>query len=114
MMMHQKPLFVLTAGALAACACLGNANAQPAAVTANFSGTYRCEPEPVSCQAGGQTFTVTQSGDHLDMKNDQGLVGRATVTSNISLSAGGPWNMLGVVVPDGRIQWSNGTVWRKQ
>jgi hypothetical protein len=110
--MHKKPLLVLTLGALAACSFLGNANAQPAAA-ANFSGTYRCEPEPVSCQASGQTFTVTQSGNDLEMKNDKGLVGRATVTSNISLSAGGPWNMLGVVVPDG-IQWSNGTVWHKQ
>jgi hypothetical protein len=112
--MHKKPLLVLTIGTLAACSFLGNANAQPAAAAANFSGTYRCAPEPVSCQASGETFTVTQSGDQLEMKNDKGLVGRATVTSNISLSAGGPWNMLGVVVPDGRIQWSNGTVWRKQ
>ena len=106
-------MFVLAIGMLAATASLGTAKAQPAAVP-NFSGTYRCEPEPVSCQASGQTFTVTQSGDTLEMKNDKGLVGRASVTSNISLSAGGPWNMLGVVVPDGRIQWSNGTVWRKQ
>jgi hypothetical protein len=27
---------------------------------------------------------------------------------------GGPWNMLGVILPDNRIQWSNGTDWRKR
>ena len=80
-------------------------------VAANDSITNR---RSGTVTVAGQTFTVTQSGDTLEMKNDKGLVGRASVTSNISLSAGGPWNMLGVVVPDGRIQWSNGTVWRKQ
>jgi hypothetical protein len=111
--MHTKPVFVLVMGALATCLFAENAGAQSSAVK-NVAGTYRCEPEPVSCQASGQTFTVTQSGTDLELKNDQGLIGRATMTSNISLSAGGPWNMLGVVVPDGRIQWSNGTAWRKQ
>jgi hypothetical protein len=111
--MNKKPVFVLIMGTLATCSFLGNAGAQSTAAP-NFAGTYRCEPEPVSCQASGQIFTVTQSGNDLELKNDHGLIGRATVTSNISLSAGGPWNMLGVVVPDGRIQWSNGTAWRKQ
>jgi hypothetical protein len=84
------------------------------AAPANLSGTYRCKPEPSSCQWSGQRFTVVQSGDKLDLKNDKGEVAQGTVTSNISLSVGGPWNMLGVVLPDNEIQWSNGTEWQKQ
>lgn len=80
----------------------------------NLSGTYRCVPEPSSCQQSGQTFTVTQSGNNLDFKNDKGDVGRGTLTSDISLSAGPPWNMLGTILPDKAIQWSNGTKWQKQ
>jgi hypothetical protein len=50
----------------------------------------------------------------LALKSDSGDVGRAQLTGNVAMSVGGPWNMVGVVVPDGRIQWSNGTDWRKQ
>jgi len=84
------------------------------AAPANLSGTYRCKPEPSSCQWSGQSFIVVQSGDKLDLKNDKGEVAQGTVTSNVSLSVGGPWNMLGVVLPDNEIQWSNGTEWQKQ
>lgn len=80
----------------------------------NLSGTYRCVPEPSPCQTSGQTFTVTQSGNSLDMKNDKGDFGRGTLTSNISLSTGAPWNMHGVILPGNAIQWSNGTKWEKQ
>lgn len=97
---------------LAAITIAGRSESQPA--SPSFNGTYRCNPEPMPCQAGGQTFTVTQSGNNLDFKNDRGDVGRGTVTSNISLGVGAPWNMLGVILPDGRIQWSNGTIWQKQ
>ena len=91
---------------------LGYAQAQPAAP--KLSGTYRCAPEPSSCQWSGQTFTVEQNGTRLDMKNDKGDVAQGLVSSNITLSVGAPWNMLGVILPDNRIQWSNGTVWSKQ
>lgn len=111
--MHKKSLFVLTAAMLTASSVSGGANAQPAAAP-NFSGTYRCAPEPSSCKNSGQTFTVTQSGNNLEMKSSEGDVGQAKLTSNTTMSVGGPWNMVGVVVPDGRIQWSNGTVWTKQ
>lgn len=90
----------------------GPAAAQGAAP--NLSGTYRCEPEPVSCQWSGQTFTIQQSGTKLDVKNDKGDVGQGLLSSNSTLSVGAPWNMLGVIEPDNRIQWSNGTQWRKQ
>jgi hypothetical protein len=79
-----------------------------------LAGTYRCIPEPSSCQWSGQTFTVAQTGDSLELKNDKGDVGRAVLTSNVSLSASAPWNMLGVILPDNSIQWSNGTKWQKQ
>jgi len=79
-----------------------------------LSGTYRCTPEPSPCQTSGQTFTVTQSGNNLDFKNDKGEVGRGTLTSDISLTAGPPWNMVGTILPDRAIQWSNGTKWQKQ
>jgi hypothetical protein len=80
----------------------------------SLSGRYRCEPEPLSCQQRGQIFTITQSGTSLDLKSDKGDDARGTLTSNFSISVGGPWNMLGVILPDNRIQWSNGTDWRKQ
>jgi hypothetical protein len=88
------------------------ASAQPAAP--NLSGTYRCEPEPSSCQWSGQTFAVVQDGTKLDMKSDKGDVAQGLLSSNVTLSVGAPWNMLGVIEPDNRIQWSNGTQWRKQ
>jgi hypothetical protein len=88
------------------------ASAQPAAP--KLSGTYRCEPEPTSCQWSGQTFTVGQTGTKLDMKSDKGDVAQGLLSSNVTLSVGAPWNMLGVIEPDNSIQWSNGTVWRKQ
>jgi hypothetical protein len=111
--MHMKSLFVSALAILSASFFWGYAEAQPAA-TANFAGTYRCEPEPSSCKDSGQTFTVTQSGNTLDLKSSDGGVGQAKLTSNTTMSVGGPWNMVGTVVPDGRIQWSNGTDWRKQ
>jgi len=87
-----------------------HAEAQPAA--RNLSGNYRCEPQPASCQTG-QTFSVTQSGTNLELKSDKSDHGNARLTSDTTISAGPPWNMVGVVY-DGDIQWSNGTKWRKQ
>ena len=97
---------------LAAVAIEGHALAEPAA--SKISGSYRCEPEPSSCQWSGQTFTIDQTGTRLDMKNDKGEIGQGLLSSNITLSVGAPWNMLGVILPDNRIQWSNGTIWRKE
>jgi hypothetical protein len=111
--MHKNALFVAAIAALAAGSSVGGATAQPT-MAPNFSGTYRCEPEPSSCKNSGQTFTVSQSANTLELKSDDGALGRAKLTSNTTMSVGGPWNMVGVVLPDGRIQWSNGTVWRKQ
>lgn len=99
---------VISILALAPCALLAQGSAP------NLSGTWRCVPDPSSCQSGGQTFTITQSGNEIDLKNDKGDIGRAQLSSAISLSVSAPWNMLGVILPDGAIQWSNGTKWQKQ
>lgn len=81
----------------------------------DFSGSWRCEPEPRTCDWSGQSFTVKQSGAVLTTTNERGEVAEAKVTSPISLSMGGPWNMLGTVLPDQKtIEWSNGTRWRRQ
>jgi hypothetical protein len=85
--------------------------AQAAATAPNLAGTYRCEPLPAPCQAG-ESFTVTQSGDQIDFKSDNGFVGHAKLTSPISLSGSAPWNSLGVIT-ENQIQWSNGTQWRR-
>jgi hypothetical protein len=86
-----------------------------AAQALNLAGTFRCGPDAKACEWSGASFTVTQNGDNLDIKNDKGVVGSARVTSNISISAGPPWNMPGTVSADGRtIAWSNGTEWKKQ
>ena len=75
-------------------------------------GAVRCEPQPAPCRSG-QTFTVTQNGDQIEVKSDDGLAGSAKLTSRISLSGLPPWNSLGVITADDRIEWSNGTQWRK-
>lgn len=93
---------------LAACAVAGHAYAAPP----DLSGNYRCEPQPRPCELGA-SFSVTQSGTKLEFKNEKGDQGSAQLTSDITLSAAGPWNMLGVVY-DRSIEWSNGTKWRKE
>ena len=92
------------------------AAAQPNAALPNLAGTYKCEGDETACGWSGGTFTVTQSGSDLEIKNEKGDIGHAKLTSSISLIAGPIWNMLGTIVsPDNRvIQWSNGTTWRKQ
>ena len=109
-----KRSLILSAPLVAALAGFGAAQVQAASAQPNLSGSYRCGPDAKACQWSGATFTVMQTGNHLDIKNDKGDVGTATLTSNISLSAGPPWNMLGVLSPDNRIiDWSNGTQWQK-
>ncbi len=109
---RPRILPALAAVAVLAIGSSGVALAQGAAP--NLSGTYRCAPEPSSCQWSGQTFTVAQSGTKFDMKSDKGDDGQALLSSNTTLSVGAPWNMLGVIMPDHSIQWSNGTIWHKQ
>ena len=110
--MLKTSLLVSTITALTAIALLGSAQG---AQQANLSGTYRCGPDAKSCQWSGTTFTVTQTGSNLDVKNEKNELGSGTVTSATTVSMGPPWNMLGLISGDSRqIDWSNGTQWRKQ
>jgi hypothetical protein len=101
---------VLTVVILAALSVPGQGHAQGSAP--NLSGTYRCTPEPARCQS--PTFSVSQTGSTLELKAENEPVAEAKITSDITLSAGPPWNSNGIVMPDRSIQWSNGTHWRKQ
>jgi hypothetical protein len=68
----------------------------------NVSGNDRCEPQPMSCRSG-QAFSISDKGEQ----------GNGRLTSATTVSAGPPWNILGVLY-NGAIEWSNGTKWRKQ
>ena len=105
--------FVSVAIPLAAIALFAQ-EAQAAAAQPNLAGTYRCGPDAKACEWSGLSFTVTQNGNALEIKNDKNVTGTATVTSPISISAGPPWNMLGTISVNNVIDWSNGTQWRKQ
>jgi hypothetical protein len=104
--MLEKFLSIFAITALGVASLLDHAQAKQSAQS-DFSDSYRCEPDPSTCQWSGQTFSVVREGAILDVKNDKGQIGQVTLTSNISLSAGPLWNMLGVILPDNRtIQWS--------
>jgi hypothetical protein len=77
----------------------------------NLSGTYNCTPEPIKCQ--NSSYMVMQNGNVLEVKAQDGPVFQAKLTSNVTITAGPPFNSNGVVLPDSSIQWSNGTHWRK-
>lgn len=79
----------------------------------NLTGTYRCLPDTRPCSSS--TFVVAQSGAKLDVKSDKGEAGTGEVTSNVSVSLGPPWNLLGRIVSDRQaIEWTAGTRWQKQ
>ena len=89
--------------------------AQATAKLPDLTGTYHCEGNQMACDRAGWTLKVTQSGADLEIKNEKGDFGNGKLESQISLSAGPIWNMLGVVMPDSRsLVWSNGTIWRKE
>jgi hypothetical protein len=88
--------------ALSLAMVIWHAQAQTAAP--NLSGNYRCEPQPMSCRSG-LAFSISQSGNLLALKSDIGEQGNGRLTSETTISAGPPWNMLGVVC-DGVIECS--------
>jgi hypothetical protein len=96
----------------AAILILASFGAHAQGASPNLAGSYRCEAQPSPCDRG-TTFTVTQSGNNLELKSDKGEQVNAKLTSPKTISAGPTWNMLGVVY-DNTIEWSNGTRWRKQ
>lgn len=99
-----------TIAAFAVVALPGRVLAQGAAP--NLAGTYRCEPEPVKCQL--PTYALSQTGNNLEIKGANNTIAAAKLTSNITISAGPTWNSIGRVLPDGSIEWTNGTRWTKQ
>jgi hypothetical protein len=80
----------------------------------NLAGTYQCVPEPSSCQWQGKTLAITQSGPTVELTIDKGEFAEGKLTSNITVSAGPPFNAEGHIMPDRSIEWSNGTKWVKQ
>jgi hypothetical protein len=79
----------------------------------NLRGTYRCEPQPTPCKWQGRPPTISQSDTKLDLKIDSNELAEGKLTSNITVSAGPPYNAEGLVRPDHSIEWSNGTKWVK-
>jgi hypothetical protein len=110
--MLKNPSCTLLIAALSALALPGLAQAQSSAP--NLSGTYRCQPQPASCKWQGQTPTISQSGTKLELQIDKNELAEAKVISNLTVSAGPPYNADGLIRPDHSIEWSNGTKWVKQ
>lgn len=110
----MKSYLAISVALIMSAAAFGVVESQAASSNPTLAGTFQCGPDEKACQWSGKTFTVTQTGNHLDIKNDKGDQGTATLTSAISVSAGPPWNMLGVISNDGKtISWSNGSLWKK-
>jgi hypothetical protein len=98
-------------------ALVGAAYAQgaaPATAAADLSGTYQCKPNPSPCLWSGATAAITQSGKKLQIKGTNGAMADATLTSDVTITAGGTFNSLGIVRADKSIDWSDGTKWIKQ
>jgi len=110
MLKNVLPVSLMAAFAMLAVA--GLAQAQSSAP--NLSGTYRCEPQPAPCKWQAPTPTISQSGTKLELRIDNNEFADGKLTSNITVSAGPPYNAEGLIRPDHSIEWSNGTKWIKQ
>jgi hypothetical protein len=97
---------------LAALSLPGGAQAQSSAP--NLSGVYRCQPQPAACKWQGPTPSISQTGPKLQLNIDKNEFAEGNLTSNITVSAGPPFNAEGLIRPDHSIEWSNGTKWIKQ
>ena len=80
----------------------------------DLAGTYQCRPNPDPCAWPGQTPSISQSGNKLQVKGDKGETADAVLTSNTTISAGATFNSTGIIRPDHSIDWSDGTKWNKQ
>jgi hypothetical protein len=107
-----------TAAAMAALfglALAGPAGAQGAApAPADLGGSYQCKPNPSPCLWSGASASITQSGKKLQIKGTNGAMADATLTSDVTIAAGGTFNSLGIIRADKSIDWSDGTKWTKQ
>ena len=112
---HSLALSTIALSALAAVATLAFpvlTNAQSSAP--NLSGVYRCQPEPSSYKWQSAAPSISQNGTKIELKIDKNEIADAKLTSNITVSAGPPFNAEGLIRPDHSIEWSNGTKWVKQ
>ena len=98
--------------ALGALALNAPARAQGAAPP-DVGGTYKCQPSRSPCLWSGPSASISQSGNKLQIKGENGAAADATLTSDITISAGGTFNSLGIIRPDKSIDWSDGTKWTK-
>jgi hypothetical protein len=110
--MPKNLSFISMIAALSALAHPGLAQAQSSAP--NLAGTYRCVPEPSSCRWQEQNPTISQTGATVQLNINKDEFAEAKLTSNITVSAGPPFNSEGLIRPDHSIEWSNGTKWLKQ
>jgi hypothetical protein len=99
-------------GATSWSAALAQGDAPPA--QGDITGAYQCRPNPNPCLWPGSGPSILKSGSKVEIKNEKGEVADGTMTSDITLAAGAPFNSLGIVRPDHSIDWSNGTTWRKK
>jgi len=97
--------------ALGVLALNGSARSQGAAP--DVGGTYKCQPSPSPCLWSGPSASISQSGNKLQIKGENGATADATLTSDITISAGGTFNSLGIIRPDKSVDWSDGTKWTK-
>lgn len=110
---------VLSAAAIVALGALapaGHAQAQgaaPPAAPADVSGTYQCKPNPDPCTWPGASPSISQTGNKLQIKGDNGAIADATLTSGTTISAAATFNSLGIIRADHSIDWSDGTKWTK-
>lgn len=109
----RKTLSLTTLATAAVLAVAASAHAQQPA-QASAAGSYRCQPQPSPCPWPTDMLSISQDGRSLDLKNHTGSFAAAKLTSDTTISAGPPWNADGLMMPDHSIQWSDGTVWRKQ
>jgi hypothetical protein len=80
----------------------------------DLGGTYQCTPNPDPCVWPGASPSISQSGNKLQIKGDNGGLADATLTSPTTISAGGTFNSFGIIRADHSIDWSDGTKWSKK
>jgi hypothetical protein len=66
----------------------------------DLSSTYRRQPNGDPFMWADQTPSIAQSGKTLEIKNEKGEVSNATLTSDATISAGAPFNSLGIIRTD--------------
>ena len=110
----MSPNMVRVAAAMLLCVFGATGLARAQSAQPDLAGTYQCRPNPDPCLWPGKSVSISQSGSKLEIKNEKGETAPANFTSDVTLSAGPPFNTLAVIRPDHSIDWSNGTKWQKQ